>query len=105
MNTKTRWIIGALQAATVAVVLVAVLTVAADLVPALKDWLKSTFSHHWIGKGVLALIAFVLVLGIASPLTKNASAQRLEKWVNILTLTTVICSLVIIGFFILETVF
>ncbi|MBI2426289.1 MAG: hypothetical protein HYV34_00410 [Candidatus Kerfeldbacteria bacterium] len=105
MNTKTRWIIGALQAATVAVVLVAVLTVLAELVPALKDWLKATFSHHWIGKGVLALVAFVLVFLIASALAKNVSTQKLARWMNVLSITTVVTSLVIIGFFIVETVF
>jgi hypothetical protein len=105
MNTKTRWIIGVCQAATVAVILVAALTIMADLAPSLKDWLKATFSHHWIGKGVLALVAFILVLIISSPLTKNISAEKLGKWVNMLTLTTVLASLLIIGFFIFETKF
>ncbi len=41
--------------------LLAILVIAAELVQPFKAFLASVFSHHWIGKGVLITVAFVIV--------------------------------------------
>ncbi|MBI3956530.1 MAG: hypothetical protein HY340_00885 [Candidatus Kerfeldbacteria bacterium] len=45
-----------------AVVLLVALTIIGDLYAPLKDWLKATFTHHWIGKGVLGAAFYVVGL-------------------------------------------
>jgi hypothetical protein len=54
-----------LQAAAVgsvaASVLVAMLTIVGEEWAPLKDWLKSTFTHHWLGKGALSIVTFSVV--------------------------------------------
>ncbi len=59
--------------ATIAtVIFITLITIFAELLPALKEWLKSMFGHHWIGKGVLSIvlwgiIAFVPVKFVIKP--------------------------------------
>lgn len=73
------------------VVFITLITVLADLVPALKDWLKSAFTHHWIGKGVLAAglfaLFYLLVYGSAKPEKADhllAPLLRALVWLTIL---------------------
>ena len=40
--------------------LLALLVIGAELFPPLKEALASAFSHHWIGKGAIIAIAFLL---------------------------------------------
>ncbi|MBS3105332.1 hypothetical protein J4234_03695 [Candidatus Woesearchaeota archaeon] len=39
--------------------LLAILIIAAELYGPFKNLLKSTFSHHWIGKGIIITIVFL----------------------------------------------
>ena len=82
-------------AALAAVALVTVLTIAGELVPPLKAWMASTFYHHWIAKGVLAIAAFALValFGPQVPL------EKLERAASPLI---IICTLAIFAFFTLH---
>lgn len=48
-------------AAGVTVFFIAGITISAELFPPIKDWLKTAFSHHWLGKGVLSLLLFTTV--------------------------------------------
>ncbi|MBI4407539.1 MAG: hypothetical protein HY565_03515 [Candidatus Kerfeldbacteria bacterium] len=89
--------------ATIAtVVLVVVLTILAELQPALKTWLQTSFTHHWIGKSTLAVITFV-VTGLACwfvPFTHTETtafrAVRLACWASALGV------IAIVGFFCYE---
>lgn len=45
-------------AAGVTVFFIAGITISAELFTPIKDWLKTTFSHHWLGKGALSLLLF-----------------------------------------------
>ena len=60
----------------VASVMLAALIVSAEEVPALKDWLKATFFHHWLGKGALAIAVFIVVT-IAARLQGKTDASKL----------------------------
>ena len=61
MNSLSSWVRSVAIAAMVTAVMLAVLIVSAEEIPALKDWLKATFYHHWLGKGALAIIVFIVV--------------------------------------------
>lgn len=48
-------------AAAITAVFIAAITIFGELYAPLKDWLKTAFSHHWIGKGVLSAALFVVL--------------------------------------------
>jgi len=43
-------------------VFIAFATIFAELFHPFKDWLKETFYHHWVGKGVLSIVLFFILL-------------------------------------------
>src|SRR3989344_6855759 len=59
----TRTITAFLISGIVTAIFIAAITIGGELAPAFKDWLKTTFYHHWLGKGALAVILF-FVLGV-----------------------------------------
>lgn len=62
MNSSlSSWVRAVAISALVTAVMLAVLIIAAEEIPVLKDWLKATFTHHWLGKGALGLMLFVVV--------------------------------------------
>lgn len=61
--------------ATLATILfITLLTIAAELNAPLKGWLAATFTHHWVGKGILAMALFAL-LCFAGPLLEMKRLQ------------------------------
>lgn len=48
-------------ATIVTIVYIPLITVAGELYPPLKDFLKSVFWHHWLGKSVVLVILFITV--------------------------------------------
>ncbi|MEK6839499.1 MAG: hypothetical protein AABX72_01035 [Nanoarchaeota archaeon] len=89
-----------IYAAIVAVIAITFMTIYAEMNETFKNWLKETFFHHWVGKGVLALILFFIVAHIIKIKTKRETISL----INILIVSTIICSLLILGFFVWEAV-
>ncbi|MBI5913554.1 hypothetical protein HY839_03915 [Candidatus Azambacteria bacterium] len=92
-------------AAALAVAFVTGITVTADLYLPLKDWLKLTFSHHWVGKGVLAAAVFIVATAVFSLLPVPADelkAKTLAQSTRKLVIVSLGGTLVIILFFIYE---
>ncbi len=59
MTIKTHRLLNATALATIlAVLLVALLTIIGEEYAPLKNWLKNTFSHHWLGKSELSIALF-----------------------------------------------
>ncbi len=79
---KPRIALASLNAAAVTVLFVTVITVVADLQPPLKDWLKNTFSHHWVGKGIIASALFVVLTVVLSlfPMPVDGAKIRKGAW-------------------------
>lgn len=48
-------------ATIIAILFITVITISGELLPPIKDWLKQTLFHHWVGKGVLGLLLWVLI--------------------------------------------
>jgi hypothetical protein len=92
---------GALIGATVSVAFLTILIVVADLEPAVKDWLKLNFSHHWVGKGLLATVALFLsgafFLG-GGPRSEHDHAKAGHR----LYVMTIAASIVLLMFFLYE---
>lgn len=95
-------------AAAFAVAFITGVTVTADLYLPLKDWLKLTFSHHWIGKGMLAIAFFVGISAVLVlfPAPKDEmKAQALARSTWTLVIVSLIGTISIIAFFIYEAFF
>lgn len=91
----------ALFGAIVSIIFLTILIVVADLEPAVKSWLKATFSHHWVGKGLLATIVFFVsgafFLG-GGPRSEHDHAKVGQA----LYVTTISSSIVLLIFFLYE---
>jgi len=56
---------------------VLILTIGGEEWSPLKDALKNTFTHHWLGKSALALLAFLAFFAIFARLSSD---QRRATW-------------------------
>ena len=85
------------------IVFVSVVTVVADLVPPLKDWLKTTFTHHWIGKGALSVGLFIVTAFVLARVPMRATEKSLAKLLWLLFWVGFIGAVVISAFYVYET--
>ena len=97
----TRTITAFLISGIVTAIFIAAITIEGELAPAFKDWLKTTFYHHWLGKGALAVILF-FVLGILLSFIAPRSDSALASSARALTWVSILSALVILGFFTAE---
>lgn len=86
--------------ATITVVSIVIMTVVAELSPEFKDWLKGLFYHHWIGKGVISAVTYVVGYGILSKMSLRVTVESSVKWLSIVSL---IGTIAIYGFYLYET--
>ena len=100
-DTLTRYGFAAHIAATVTVVFLALLIVTAEETPPLKDWLKETFTHHWLGKGALGVMLFTLLtlLFAFSFRGKEIIMDLHKRAVTVLSVATVLSSTTLILYF------
>jgi len=80
--------------------LLAILIVVAELISQFKTFLANVFTHHWIGKGIIITIAF-LVFGFILMDKKSVGNIRDDKlgWYS-----TIASLIVIFLFFVIEFV-
>ena len=81
------------------VIFIPIITVAAELIPPLKEWLKNTFSHHWIGKSIISLILFVGLGALTFLIPYKTNLGRINRLILILITLTFLATLTIFGFF------
>lgn len=104
MADRKKVLSAATAGATVTIVFLTLITVMADLQPALKDSLKSAFTHHWIGKGILAVVVFFIVWLTMLAQKRQPDDQRLSAGLMTLTWTAIVGTVILFSFFIYETV-
>jgi hypothetical protein len=73
--TATSWVVW----------LVVIVTIWAEMAPGLKNWLAGLTGHHWVTKGWVSIIAYVLLLAAfrafrAEP--DEAATSRSMFWAN-----------------------
>lgn len=102
-DKKIKLVASITKSAIITVIFIVAVTLAADLMPSLKDWLKNTFSHHWLGKGILSIAIFSLFSIIAYFfLPSQKDIEKTKKLLSTLIWTSVGGSAVIFIFFIWE---
>jgi len=105
MEHQTSLIKGVIASAIFTIIFIMAITIIVELVPPIKDWLKSTFTHHWIGKGVLATGLFTLIAVLGSFYAKKEDWDEVAQYLNWLTVTTILGGGAILLFFIWEALF
>ncbi len=101
-NASLKSAVASVFSAIVAVLFLVVITVAADLAPELKNWLKAVFTHHWIGKGVLATLLFFATYLFLRAGLKNPSDSSLPPLLRLLSWLSVLGTIVLFAFFFYE---
>lgn len=79
--------ISAMSISTIAtIVLIVIITVYSELNQSFKDFLKNLAGHHWITKGIISLIFFILVYFILKNKLKESNVNKYFQWVLISTI-------------------
>jgi len=90
-------------AAIVAMAVVVVLTIAAELSEGLKNLLVLVAFHHWIAKSIIALVVFVGITWIMNKGDKGFIDKfDAEKWGKITAISAVLFATIIFIFYLLE---
>ena len=99
MPSNYKLIRSAALGAILSIVAVTIITIAGELYAPLKDWLKSAFTHHWLGKSIISVAVFVIfwILGMA---TFRADEDKTRQSVSVLFTVAVFCTLALAAFFI-----
>ena len=102
-NSNLALLKSAVFSALLAVVLVTVLTVAGELYAPLKNHLKDTLYHHWVGKGVWASVLFLVgTFALQSHFKKTEDDGKNLLWM--LNLSLIAGSVIIFVFYVYEYV-
>lgn len=101
-NFKLKIVSTAAMSAILAVFFVTIITVAAELWPPLKEWLKTMFTHHWVGKSVLVAALYLGRLALIFFIANGATMERLNKILKCLFWLGIAGTLIIFGFFTAE---
>ncbi len=100
---RTRLTLAAVWSAVWTVALLFILTVVADLAPSVKSWLASSFSHHWIGKGVLASAFFIVLSLVLTAMKPRDPVRSLRAGMITLSWVAALATILLVGFFWYET--
>lgn len=99
---KLNSIFASASAATTSIVLVVVMTLAAELSAPFKAWLAAFTGHHWVTKSWVALIVYILVFGFLKLTAKSATESQTRQAVFRLEMATVLGFVIILGFYLYE---
>ena len=86
------------KSAILTMLLIAVMTVAAELSKNFKDFLKNLLGHHWTSKGIIALAFFILAYLILRRTNNEISNKNLISTV----ILTIVFALIIFLFYVFE---
>lgn len=81
-----------------AIILITVITITGEYYAPLKDWLKNVFTHHWLGKGALAIIIFILI-SLISYRTSQDEEKQAGKFLTALFYVSVLATVLFATFF------
>ncbi len=92
-------------AAVVTIIVVTVVTLLGELSKPIMAALTYPTGHHWITKNFLSVIVFLVVLALASRGPQAAEKSPVNTGAKTLlwpAITTVVCSAVLLGFFLIH---
>lgn len=81
-----------------AIAFVAAATIGGEMHAPFKDWLAATFTHHWVGKGIIASVILFLGGAVLAPTIPARRSVTGLLWV--LFVVTIVAFLAIVGFYV-----
>jgi uncharacterized membrane protein SirB2 len=99
-NKRNKRIYSFAAAAIAAIIFVVIATILGELYKPFKDWLKETFYHHWMGKGIIMILIFYLFGFIGFRASEDE--DKMISILRILFWTAIIGALAISGFYVYE---
>lgn len=78
-----------------------IITIAGELYEPLKNFLKNTFWHHWLGKSVILVVLYILLVLIFSGMKENGEEKEGKYLVWIMAIA-MLGAFSIFGFFVVE---
>lgn len=99
-NSIKRLVIATAAGATAVALFLTIVTISGEEYAPLKNWLKSIFYHHWLGKSYLAAALFFLISLVSFPFTKNLDATS-AIWIAFTM--NILASFALTAFFLLHT--
>lgn len=100
-NKKNKIINSFIASAIVVIIFIPISVILGELHKPFKDWLKNIFYHHWIGKGVIAIVIFYL-LGFLGYFKIKDNEDIIVKMLKVLFWITIVGTLAIISFYLYE---
>ncbi len=96
---KPKLIYASALSATLTAVFVTVLTIVAELNPAVKDWLKSLSGHHWTSKSILSIVLYIVAFGLCYALKHHIDARKVGISIKLAIWSAVLGIIVLLFFF------
>ena len=79
-----------------------IITIGAELVKPVKDFLANTFWHHWLGKSVVLIVLYAVIMGLLSFKKTEEDEKSDAKYFNMLMIIGIVGVLSVFGFFVYE---
>lgn len=98
-TTKQNLLFSSIIGALLALIFVVAITIASELLPDVKTWLKNLSGHHWISKSILSMVIYAGGFLLVLPFQKNISPAGLKQVLVLLILATVLGSIALLGFY------
>ena len=96
----SRHLIASTGAAITSIIFVVLITIAAEVSPALKTILKNMTGHHWVSKSVLDIIVFAIAYPMVYATHRDASDGSVAIHLWVLIACVIVGTLLITGFFV-----
>ncbi|WP_290596229.1 MULTISPECIES: hypothetical protein [unclassified Archaeoglobus] len=77
-----------------------ILVVVKESNESVHDWLAATFSHHWLGHGILTILVFLIFTGIGYSMSKETELDggAANKLIGFVVAGVVLSFLIIAGY-------
>ena len=82
-------------------ILIVFLTIYSELNEVFKNFLKTLSGHHWVSKGIISLLFFVLCYALLHSRVKEDD-KKLHHEINNTIIIAILGALTILGFFLYE---
>lgn len=96
---KLRLIYSSSLAASLAVIFITTITIAAELDPPLKAWLTNFSGHHWVSKSILSLALYFVAFFLFYSAFRKVDALKIKTGLKLLIWLTVVGVLAILFLF------
>jgi hypothetical protein len=100
-NVNLQSVKAAAEGVAAVAVLVAVLTIVGEMYSPLKDILTNVFKHHWLGKGALSIVLFVLVYQTRRG--EYARADTTSRAIYLAVIVSFLSTAAMLGYFVLHS--